>query len=59
MGLFSKCSHKPLVDLKHSCVFVFKDRTNCSENNGKEEESGSRETRQETLAVGPVMVMVA
>lgn len=47
------------MDLKHSCVFVFKDSTNCSENNGKEDESGSRETRQETLAVGPVMLMVA
>lgn len=49
------------MDLKHSCVlfFVFKDRINCSENNGKEDESGSRETRQETLAVGPVMVMMA
>ena len=31
------------MDLKHSCVFVFKDCINCSENNGKEDERGSRE----------------
>lgn len=40
-------------------VFVFKDCINCSENNGKEDESGGRETRQETLAVGPVTVTMA